>query len=176
MNLKKIKSTRAQSGVFGMSFGMIVSIILIVFFLGSAFYAIRIFLNYQKAIMIGSFFNELQSKVDEAWNAEKVSYSTNFSLPAGIEYVCIVNLTAIMPSREANTADRSIWEYIQEHNIPNYKNNVYLYAPTKNYEVTWKTIKHIDLSGKNPKCLKVVRGIVSIKIERKFENPLVLIS
>jgi hypothetical protein len=177
MDLKKINSSkRAQGGVFGMSFGMIVSIIMIVFFLGAAFYAIRVFLEIQKSMMIGSFLNELQSKIDEAWNAEKVSYYANFSLPSGIEYICFINLTAIMPSKDANTADRSVWDYIHATSIPPSKNNLYLYSPTKNYDLKWKTINHIDLSGKNPKCIKVVRGIVSIKIERTFENPRVKVS
>ena len=87
-----MKNKRGE-GVFGLSFSMIFSIILIIFFIIVAFIAIRAFLNMQKTMQISSFFDELQYNVDVAWNSDSSDFVFNYTLPSGVEYVCFVNLT-----------------------------------------------------------------------------------
>ena len=67
--LKKIKSKGKKAEVFGMSFGMIFSIILIAFFIVIAFIGIRYILNWQKQTQIGLFLRDLQEEVNDAWNS-----------------------------------------------------------------------------------------------------------
>jgi len=153
---------------------MIVSIILIVFFIASAFMGIKYFLNYQKCSSIGFFLDDLQNKVDEAWYAQSADYNFTSSLPAGIEYVCFVNLTS--PIKNANDAEKSLYDIIQGGAIGDFSKNIYLYAPSKDYCIKWKTIKHIDLSEKNPICMKVFKGKVNINIQRDYSSPLVRVS
>jgi hypothetical protein len=168
------KSHKAQGNVFGMSFSMIVSIILIVFFVVGAFVAIRTFLNYQKCSNIGMFLEDLQDKIDEAWYAESASYNFTSILPKGIEYVCFINLTS--PIRGPNQQETRIYQDIQIGAITNFKNNFVIYAPNKNFCIKWKMIKHVDLSWKNPICLEVRSGKVKMSIVRNYSSPLVRVS
>lgn len=172
---KKLRNKKAE-GLFGMSFSMIFSIILIVFFIIVAFIAIRAFLNVQKCTQIGIFFSGLEDSVKEAMNCgTSCSFAYNATLPSGVEYVCTVNLSASFPFN-ANNIEKGIWEYVQNGAVSNIKNNIYLYSPSKAYCSNFKQIKYIDISSKNPNCIKVIGGKVSINIERKFEKPLVYLS
>jgi hypothetical protein len=48
--------------------------------------------------------------------------------------------------------------------------NLYVYSPDKDYGITWKKIDNLALPSRNPRCIPVVNGRVSIKIERNFED------
>jgi hypothetical protein len=169
-----IKNKSGQSNVFGMSFSTIVSIILIVFFIYAAFMAIGAFLNYQKSATIGMFLEDLQNKIDEAWYAEGATYNFTSTVPGGVEYVCFVNITA--PIKNANDQEKAIYQTMHEGAISNFKNNFYIYAPKNDYGIKWTTIKHVDLSQKNPICAKVISGKVRLGITRDYSNPLVRVS
>jgi hypothetical protein len=177
MKLEKInlRNKKAQ-GIFGLSFGMIWSIILIVFFIISAFIGIRAFLNYQKNATIGLFMDGLQSRINEAWNSQSIqNFRYNSTLPGGVEYVCFINLSATTP-KNASNIEKSIFEDITSGAV-DYSKNFYIYAPGKDYSIKWANIKHVDLSQKNPICIQVLSGgKVSIKMERNFEDPLVSVS
>lgn len=168
-----LSSKRAQDGVFGLSFGMIFSIILIVFFFIGAFMGIRAFLSYQKCALLNIFVGEVQQKVDEAWNSQSASFRFNSSLPSGVEYICFINLSA--PANNTNPTEKAIYDDILAGYYEADK-NLHIYAPKKDYCLKWKTIKHLDLAKKNPVCAKVTRNIVSIKVERTFDSPLVKVS
>lgn len=170
----EIKSKGAQSGVFGLSFGMIVSIILIVFFVVAAFMGIRAFLSYQQCATLGMFIDDVQGRVDEAWYAESASYNFSSGVPSGVKYVCFMNLTS--PVKNANNEEKNMYGIIQHSAIPDYSYNFYIYAPNKDYCLKWKKIKHIDLSDKNPICFPAIAGKVKMQITREFSNPLVKVS
>jgi hypothetical protein len=158
-----------------MSFGMIFSIILIVFFIVAAFVAIRFFLNYQRCSQVGLFLEDLQAKVDEAFNSPSASFYFNSTLPSGVKAICFLNLSA--GEINADTTEKGVWSYIQEqHDIPDFTKNTLVYSPDREYCVKWKTTKHIDVSLKNPNCIEVKSGKISIKVERKFDYPLVILS
>jgi hypothetical protein len=170
----ELKSRKAQGSIFGMSFGMIVSIILIVFFVAAAFMGIRAFLNYQKCATIGMFLDDLQSRVDEAWYAESASYNFTSTLPGGIDYVCFLNMSS--PMKNANDQEKGIYQELMNGAIQDYSKNFYLHAPSKDYCIKWKTIKHVDLSQKNPICARVSGGKVKIQITRDYSSNLVRVS
>ncbi len=170
--MRKINSKKAQGGLFGMSFSMIFSIILIIFFIAAAFTAIKYFLNLQRCSQVGMFTSSLQNKIDIAWNSQSSLFYFNASIPSGIKSVCFVNLSS--PPKNANTYEKNMFTEIQNTGADNMKSNFYIYAPEKDYcGLKWKTINHIDLSKKNPICITAKNGIISIKIERNFEDALV---
>ena len=79
----KNKSKKAQ--IFGMSFQMIFSILLIIFFIATAFIAIKFFLGIQTKSQVGFFLNDLQGELDKAWERQEGSFYFNGSLPSGID-------------------------------------------------------------------------------------------
>jgi hypothetical protein len=162
----KFLSKKAE-GVFGMSFGMIFTIILIVFFFSAAFIGIRAFLNFQTQAEIGLFFQDFQEKIDEAWNSQSSSYTFNTTLPSGIKYICLINVSA--PTKNAANIEKEIFTYVKRGYTDPQK-NFYLYSPDKDYGMNWAGIKHIQMAESNPQCIPVEDGFVSIKIERNFED------
>jgi hypothetical protein len=162
--------TKKAEGVFGLSFSMIFSIILIVFFIVAGFIAIRALMTNMDNMDIGSFFKELQTSIDDAWNSDSASFTFDYNLPSKIEYVCLINLSA--PIKDANNNEKSIYSYLKETNYGS-SDNLFIYSPEKQYDITKTKIKHIDISYKNPICFQTINKKVSIKIEKKFENPLV---
>ena len=170
----KLKNKRAD-GVFGLSFSMIFSIILIVFFIVTAFVAIKFFLGWQKKVMIGTFFDSLESKVKEALNSGSADMTKKYSLPDGVKDVCFIDLNR--PKLDANTDEKNIYDDVFSHGgVNNFKNNVYIYAPNTDYGLSWKTIKNINTTAKNPTCVPVKNGIVSLRIQRKPEGYSVYVS
>jgi len=64
-----------------LSFGMIFSIILIVIFIASAFYAVQKFIGVQNIIQVEKFANDFQNDIDKIWrgsqgNQEKRIFSS----------------------------------------------------------------------------------------------------
>jgi len=168
----KLKNKKGD-GVFGMSFTMIFSIILIVVFILVAFMGIRSFLNFQKAAQLNMLANDLQRDIDEAWNAGESSTIFKGNLPAGVEYICFINWNN--STFNSNAIEKNIFQEIRLKGITA-SDNFYIYAPNKNYALKSKQIKHIDLNTKNPNCMKVINNKVSIKITKTFDNPLVVVS
>lgn len=173
MKLKNISNryicwSRKAQGLFGMSFSMIFSILLIVFFIAAAFIAIRFFLNYQRNIQIGLFYEELQTEIDRAWNSQSTNFEFNSTLPSGIKYACFVNMSA-----EASGADAIEKEIYSDVKFGSYNNNFALWPVEKAGALSHKAIKHIGLPDTNPYCIPVTDGKISIVIEKSFEEPLV---
>ena len=86
--IKRIKSTKAQ---MKMSFGMIFSIILIIIFLGVAFYGIKFFLGMQTQMQIKQFENSLQGDVDKMWKSTKGTQEQEYILPKKITKICFTD-------------------------------------------------------------------------------------
>jgi hypothetical protein len=173
MKLNKIslKKSKKSQGVFGLSFGMIWSIILIVFFVIAAFIGVRAFLNYQKNAIIGIYLGDLQTHINEAWNSQSASFWFNSTLPSGVQYICFINTTD--SARNASNIEKELFQDILLGAV-DYTKNFYIYAPNKDYATKWANIKHVDLTKKNPICIKVLSGgKIAVWIERKFEEPLV---
>ena len=80
-----------KQGQIAMSFGMIFSIILIVFFIVFAFYGINKFLNLQKEVQIKSFINDLQNDVERMKKSYEGSQPKAYVVPTKIEKVCFID-------------------------------------------------------------------------------------
>ena len=79
---------RNKRGQLKLSFGMIFSIILIIFFLVFAFFGIRQFLDVQETINVEQFKNDFQEDVDQMWRSSRGSTEKIYSLPNEITGVC----------------------------------------------------------------------------------------
>ena len=92
MKKRFIKNKKGQE-VLGLSFGIIFSIILIVFFIVIAGIVIKSFLGAQDCARLGIFIDRLEKDVDKSWNSPSDSHTFKGDLPSKIDYICFGNLT-----------------------------------------------------------------------------------
>jgi hypothetical protein len=164
-----IKQKRGE--VFGMSFNMIFSIIIIVFFLVAAFYGIKAILNYNEKIQLNLFQKDLQNEIDEAWHSERTLLTFNSTLPSKVDYVCLVDFASL--PKNATSTEISLYDNLKQSGYDS-KTNLYLYSQ-KAGTIKSGTLSHIDLKNKNPVCFRLINNKVSMKIEKKTDNPLVIV-
>ncbi len=164
------KTKKAQ--VFGMSFGVIFSIILIIFILVVAGISIRYFLNLKKCAQIGMFVDELQKDVDKAWTGQKSNFVFSGTLPSNIEYVCFANLSNSLKGIGAENkiySDISIYKQADA--------NMFFYPRRKACDMPYINIKHLDIEkitqSRNPYCLKIKESKIIIDINKEFNEALV---
>jgi hypothetical protein len=164
-----IKQKRGE--VFGMSFGMIFSIILIVFFIATAFIGIKYFLSYQCTLQGNLLVKDLQGDIDKAWNSEKTILTFNSSMPScfDVDYICFIDFSKDPIS--ASNIEINIYDNIK-HSSYSADKILYFYNEDS-MVVKSSTIKHLDLSKKNPVCFRVINDKVSIKIQKLEGNALV---
>jgi hypothetical protein len=96
MRKSLLKYKRSQESI-GMSFSMIFSLILIIFFLVAAFIAIKYFLDYQKEIQLRAYFQEFQNKIDEISSSAGIvgtDYVFEKNAPTGTDALCYINFNA----------------------------------------------------------------------------------
>lgn len=84
----KMKSKKAQ---MKLSFGMIFSIILIIFFLVFAFWGIRSLLETKEEVQINQFADKLNDHVDEIWRSTSGYREYSYNLPDKVDKICFFN-------------------------------------------------------------------------------------
>ena len=175
---KKVKSSclfsnKKGSGIFGMGFGMIFSIILIVFFVIVAFIAIKAFMDTQKCAQIGLFVTDLQGEVDKTWNSQKSDFEFKSRLPTKIKYVCFADLSKdITATGRVGDIGRELGVY--KGHIANF----FLYPTEPACNMVFHEIDHIDIDkiiseNKNPYCIPVDSGVIKMPINKDFNEKLV---
>jgi len=120
-----------------MSFSMIFAIILIIFIIAVAFFAIKHFVGLSKCTNVGLFYDDLREKVRDAWSSSSGRYEADFTakIPkkglfgTGIEYICFGKLIDT-PSDATSTdiKEKLINEYLFD---PSSEYNVFAYPPDK---------------------------------------------
>ncbi len=101
------KSVKKGQGIFGMSFSMIFSIIIIIAIIGVAFYAITYFLNLSRCGQITTFYDDLQDEANQAWVSTNHRKVFEGSVPSGIEYVCFGLVSqSVLDSDDRTRRDR----------------------------------------------------------------------
>jgi len=86
-------SNRSQESI-GMSFNMIFSIILIIFFLVAAFVAIKYFLGMQKEMQLRTYFESFQGKISEIGSSAGIvgnEYVFEKNAPSGTLGLCYLD-------------------------------------------------------------------------------------
>jgi len=161
-----LKSKRSQE-TLGIGFGVIFSIILIVFFIVIAGIVIKSFLDTKKCAELGIFTDRFGSEVKKTWNSQ--SYKGQFKgiLPGSIDYVCFANLSnSIVGNFEDEGYDIALYE--------GRKANTFFYPTNQACEMPFIQINHLDVEKitkvNNPNCVPVVKGRVLLEIEKGLSD------
>lgn len=144
------KGASRNKGQIQLSFGMIFTIILIVFFIGFAFYAIQKFLELQTSAQTNQFYDNLQNDVNTVWNSAQTSQAKSYSLPSSVIQVCFLN---------------------------NQNNNLFLYG-SSGKPVGSNTINNLNITAMTSSgdlCFNAVKGKVSFILQKNFGETLVTI-
>lgn len=160
-----IKNKKGQESM-SIPFGFIFALILIVVFILAAGYGIKFFLGISKCSQVGFFYEDLQKKVNSAFEAQTYNDYFELNVP-GATKICFGNLTA----RITNPID------YEEINIYQYEDaNTFIVPTTVACNMPFKKISRINISEitkqQNPYCVKVG---TKINIKRDFYDRSVLI-
>jgi hypothetical protein len=160
--------------IFGMSFGMIFSIIIIIFIIATAFFAINYFLEFDNCSEIGLFYNDLQREVDKAWNSGRFEgqwppEGQNIKLPSrnpSLEWICFGDLVTTSPN--SNSPKDVELNNIFKDSYSTSGENVFLHPQENACDAGLSRFKleHIKTKDNNFFCIEVTKG--------KLEDPLIL--
>ena len=160
----KIYNKKSQQ-TLDISFGVIFSIILIVFFIVIAGIVIKSFLNSKNCAQTGIFIDKLDGDVRKTWNSQFDSHTFKGSLPGSINYVCFANL-----SKSSRGEYRGIYSDISLY--PG--KNTFLYPTSKACELPANFIDHLDIeqitAKNNPNCIAVEKGIINLQVEKELNE------
>jgi hypothetical protein len=146
MNKKSEKSGQMQ-----ISFGMIFSIILIIFFIAFAIYGITKFLDTANFAKFEKFKSDFQADIDSMWNSPSGSQEVEYILPRKIEKVCFTD---------------GEFENMYFVSKENYKGEM-----LDNVDIA-KTVA--GLAGRRL-CISTLNGEISMTIKKDFGEQLVTI-
>ena len=154
-----------------MSFSVIFSVFLIIFFIVIAFIAIRHFLGLRDCAKVGLFIEDFQKDIDTAWNSQKFSDEFGYTIPRNLDYVCFANLSENVRGGELERdIDRDIGVY--QHSGA----NLFFYPRENSCDMPYYKLKHINITkiteSRNPYCIEN-DGRVVIEIEKGFNEGLV---
>ena len=165
-----MKRGKKGQTVFGMSFGVIFSIILIVFIVIVGIIVVKVFLNTRDCGQIKLFIDDFKGNVDGAWRSDELMLDFNSKLSSGIEYVCFANLSSSV---------KGSWKEIGEE-ISVYDNgdNLFFY-PVEEACVPNHRIARLDIGEitrfDNPYCVVVQNGDLTVRIEKEINRGLVVV-
>jgi len=154
------------------SFGMIVSIILIIAFISIAFYVIGKFLGLQKQIQTGQFLDDLQFDIDKIWKSSQGSQEKEYVLPSRIEKVCFVDFNFSEKGQYFDKYNELQKAYYGEENL--------IFYPVGSGEgLDSIVIEHINLEKliekNNPQCFVNTGGKIKLTMSMDFGDSLVII-
>ena len=159
--------------IMGMSFGVIFSIILIIFFIMITFIAINAFLNTKDCAKIGIFLDSFQSNVDKAWNSQSDDFKFKGSLPSKLDFICFYDMEDSLKGSYNEIG----------FELGRYKGtgaNFFFYPTGKACNIPRHIIKHVDLEliteKQNPSCIPLEKGIVNLRIKKGFNDRFVTVT
>jgi hypothetical protein len=171
--MKKGDKNKKAEGFLGMGFGMIFSIFLIIIFIIIAIYAIKAFLDFQKCSQIGLFIRDFQDEVNNVFNSQSNGIPFKRNLPSNLQYVCFGNL-----SKTIKGSNMEIGEDLAGFSIGN--DNMFFYPRENACNLKTKYVSHLNMGeiikNNNPYCIPVIKGKITIKISKGFNEGLVKIS
>jgi hypothetical protein len=170
----KKRGKRGQE-VLGMSFGMIFSILLIVFFIVIAFIVINSFLKTQKCAQTGVFITDFKDEIKKAFNSPSEDSDFTRNLPSSIEYVCFSN--ALKPIT-ASGSEEKIGEDIGIYSGKDA--NLFFYPRTNSCGASYFKIDNLNIEktagADNLKCFEVKDGKIKIHVQKGINENLVSLS
>jgi len=171
MKKRKIKNRKAQS-IFGLSFSVIFSIFLIIFFIVIAFIAIKHFLGLKDCAQVGLFIEGLQGDIDTAWGSQKFVEERDYNIQGGLDYVCFANLSKVITG---NSVEKEIAKEIGVYQHSGA--NLFFHPRENSCDMPYHKLKHINIEKitelRNPYCIEIEDGKIVINIEKEFNEGLV---
>lgn len=169
---KILPCSKKGEGVIGMSFGMIFSILLIIFFIVAAFIVINAFLKTQRCAQIGIFTNHFKEVIKNAFESQRDESLLTGVLPVNLEYVCFTNL-----SKEISVLD-DMKKVADNIGIFRGKDaNMVFYPREKACDMPYAKVEHLSMDRitglKNLRCFKIIKGKVEIQINKELNEKLV---
>jgi len=167
-----MQNKKAQQ-ILGLSFSVIFSLLLIIFFIIIAFIAIKAFLNTKNCAQMGMFVDDLGDEVKRAWDSQKNSFWFESQLPSKIELICFANLSKVAKGK---------YKFVEE-SIGVYKSrghNLFFYPPEKSCQMPSHLIEHLDMekitAEQNPYCIENDGDLIRLRIEKGFNERYVTVS
>ena len=160
-------------GQMQISFGMIFSIILVIVFLGFAFYAIKTFLSFKDQATGGKLIEDLQNDVNNIYeNSVKASQPKEYAVPSGTSYVCFIDF-----SSDSSGPNAGLYSPIKSG--VDYINSNFAFYPIDHSGTGSAEIDHLDIEAttaeENPLCFGVNNGKVNLVLKKDFGEALVTI-
>lgn len=173
MSCCKMALINSRRGQLKLSFGMIFSIILIVMFISFGTYVTMKLLDFQCSIKAKSFESKLQEDIDKMWGSSQGSEIVTYSVPSGVERVCIADPTL-------KQVGKNRIEHAEFDELGIYDFNMFYYPTGSACGSDGTTLEHIDflnmMQQENPICLDVINGKVDVFLKIDYEENLVTIS
>ncbi len=170
--MKRSESKRDKKGAMEMSFGMIFSIILIIFFLTFAFFGIKTFLGVQETAKTTKFLSDFNADVEQVWKSAQTSQEKEYFLPSKREKVCFADFSAPKQGADIGIYDELKRAYYGKENM--------IFYPVNFDGVESTQIKYIDIGkitiSQNPFCISNVDGKVKLRLTKDFSDALVTIT
>lgn len=159
-----------KRGQLKLSFGMIFSIFLIIVFIGFAFYAIKVFFNFQDNASFGKITGDFQKDVDRIWRSSEASEIFTYNVPRKVELICFVDF-----EKESGGINQGIYDDIYQATFG--EGNLVFYLGEENLETKSFEIENLDIGkitlNENPFCLRKEDGKVEFILEKEFKDTLV---
>jgi hypothetical protein len=161
-------------GVFGMSFGMIFSILIIIAILALAVYVIIYFLNINKCGQIGVFYDGLQDGVNNAYGGSITRELYVEKVPSGIELVCFGNISNGF-TRQPIEEERKAYDFINLYREDNA--NLYFYPESAacDGDLAYLVLEHVQTERDRFFCVKPVDGEVKLRLSKDSTDSLVFL-
>lgn len=112
-----ISAKKNRKGQMEISFGMIFSIVLVIFFLAFGFYAITKFIELQQSVQIENFLKDFQEDINTMWKSPQGSQTRSYVLPKKIIAVCLTDDKDM--NLEFNSEQIIPGDFIENINIEN---------------------------------------------------------
>jgi len=162
-----------KKGQLKISFGVIVSIILIVIFIMFSFFVIQKFLGVKNSIQLGQIKDDLQKDVDRVWKSSQGSEKKSYFVPNQIRLICFADFLSGERGEYLEIYDDLKFNFFN-------KENLFFYPSESAEGFGGVAIENLNIEKiteeKNPSCLKNNNGIVEMTIKKDFNENLVTVT
>jgi hypothetical protein len=151
-----------KRGQMQISFSFIISIIIIIAIIATAFYVVKNFLNVSKCAEIGLFLEDIEGEVRKAYTSSIYQDVYSGRLPGNIEYVCFGNLT-----QKFESSFRKERESLREDLFRDEWGHKLFLLPVEEScsgDLNSKSLN--EISTENFFCVPVEKGSMEVKMEK----------
>ena len=156
------KINKRGQEVFGLSFGMIFAIILIIAFIGVAVYVIYYFISLSNCTKVGLFYDDLETEIEKSWKSDGPrTEDFESSVPSGVTKVCFGNLTqSAIP-----TADQAAQKSLDDEYYQDVDNNIFFYPSDKACDGDGASTKLQHVTIQKFFCVPVKNDVAKVRLQ-----------